>query len=376
MDKFVDKCGETCWWHCDEFLFLIVFSAAVERSEKVPQVATTFCRLWHQLVTFFDDIVIPCKVAMVVIFEIVPLVLCQSVKMPRNPPLHLINNHCQQAWTLSKVVKKICLNPLLFLLIYQVGILSQYLTLDHALRPPGGQSLSIEVTTTNKRDNWSLLSSPSDYCWVGWRWKCDFEYWLNFYWIFHFNCEEVKQISKGIKMYFLVFPWALGSAEYELPLLWCPMKLFHWKRNTIKLEGTFFFRRVWIRDFSPNKEAVLPRVVFLLFGIVRILRKQLLDNLPVLIFLPRASPQTLSRGSRCRASWLRDSVRWRRERGWCWWWRRWGAAGCTPARERAAPKTFSLLKFLTKMMSDETFIRCQFYGHIWYTETENTSQIL
>ena len=93
-------------------------------------------------------------------------------------------------------------------------------------------------------------------------------------------------------------------------------------------------------------------------------------------FLPRVAPQILSRGSRCRASWLRDSVRWRQERGWCWWWRIWGAAGCTPARERAAPKTFSLLKFLTKMMSDETFIRCQFYGHIWYTETENTSQIL
>ena len=76
---------------------MIVFSAAVERSEKVPEVVTAICRLWQQLVTFFDDIVIPCKVAMVVIFEIVPLVLCQSVKMPRNPPLHLINNHCQQA---------------------------------------------------------------------------------------------------------------------------------------------------------------------------------------------------------------------------------------------------------------------------------------
>ena len=141
--------------------------------------------------------------------------------------------------------------------------------------------------------------------------------------------------------------------------------------NNIKLEVTFFFRRVWIRDFPPNKEAVVPRVVFLLFGIVRILRKKLfvLDNLLVLIFLPRASPQTLSRGSRCRASWLRDSVRWRQERGWCWWWRRWGAAGCTPAREWAAPKTFSPLKIFdnnhlhfysppSSFLSEETFNRC------------------
>ena len=73
-------------------------------------------------------------------------------------------------------------------------------------------------------------------------------------------------------------------------------------------------------------------------------------------FLPRAAPQILSRGSRCRASWLRDSVRWRRERGWCWWWRRWGAAGCTPAREWAAPKTFSPLKFLTKIIYTYTHL--------------------
>ena len=60
-------------------MFLIVFSTAVERSEKVPEVATAMCRFWQQLVTFFDDIVILCKVAMVVIVEIVVVMLCLVV---------------------------------------------------------------------------------------------------------------------------------------------------------------------------------------------------------------------------------------------------------------------------------------------------------
>ena len=151
MNKFVDKCGETCWWHCDEFLFLIVFSTAVERSEKVPEVATAICRLWRQLVTFFDDIVIPCKVAMVVIVEIVPLILCQSVKGPRSPPLHLLSTSMNIEQNCNKAQFE---SSRLSSHLYQVGILSQYLTFEHALRPPGGQSLN---WSDNNQQTWQLI---------------------------------------------------------------------------------------------------------------------------------------------------------------------------------------------------------------------------
>ena len=219
MNKFVDKCGETCWWHCDEFLFLIVFSTAVERSEKVSEVATAICRLWRQLVTFFDDIAISCKVAMVVIFEIVPLILCQLVKSPRNPSLHLLSTSMNIEQNCGKAQFE---SSRLSSHLYQVGILSQYLTFGRALRPPGGQSLN---WSDKDQRTWQLIIVIFPF-WLLLSWQTlKIWSWILTELFLNISFLNVKRSSKRDKMYFLVYPWESCSAEFALPLLWCPMKL-------------------------------------------------------------------------------------------------------------------------------------------------------